>query len=89
MGDLVKQAQAGHEWLKVFLDIWPPRDALAEYMAAIRSARERGASDDDASAVGFDQLILQVPGLFPVQFQIRDAFITSSDFVWLHKHFYM
>lgn len=89
MASLVKEAQAGHEWLKIFLDVWPARDSLSEYMEAVKKVQQSGVSEFEASSVAFDALLLRVDGLFPGQFLIRDACITNSDFVWFNKHFYM
>jgi hypothetical protein len=89
MADLVRNAQVEHEWLKVFLDVWPARDALAEYMENIEKVTKSGVSNDEADSVAFDALLLRVRDLFPGQFLVRDACITNSDFVWFNKHFYM
>lgn len=82
---LVDYTQEGCEWVKVFLDVWPIRNAFEEYIGALR---KRPASVDAEDHV-LMEFMRQVDGLFPSQFLIRDACITSSDFVWLHKHFYM
>lgn len=89
MATLVRNAQVGHEWLKVFLDVWPARDALAEYMENIAKVTKSGVSSDEADSVAFDALLLRVRDLFPGQFLVRDACITNSDFVWFNKYFYM
>ncbi|MBZ5530062.1 MAG: hypothetical protein LAO20_01405 [Acidobacteriia bacterium] len=89
MTDLVQDTQAGHEWLKVFLDLWPARKAVTEFMEAVKKAQRNPVPGQDAFSVAFEQLLREVEGLFPAQFRIRDACITNSDFVWFHKHFYM
>ena len=83
--ELVDYTQEGCEWVKVFLDVWPIRNAFEEYMAAFR----KWPTGTDADHHVLMQLMHQVDGLFPSQFRIRDVCITNSDFVWLHKHFYM
>jgi hypothetical protein len=82
---LVDYTREGCEWIKVFLDVWPIRNAFEEYMAVLGKRRTSIDAEDHVLM----QLMRQVDGLFPSQFRIRDACITSSDFVWLHKHFYM
>jgi len=87
LAELVQDAQVGHEWLKVFLDVEPRRDSMAEYLHVYQEAEQAGAKD--ASSTAYDRLLRQVDSLFPSRFRIRDACVTNSDFVWFHKHFYM
>jgi len=85
--DLIQDAKQGTEWVKVFLDIWPRRNALMEYMQALMKAQQDRIPNPSASA--FSKLMDEADQMFPSQFQISDACITNSDFVWFHKHFYM
>jgi len=87
LAELVQDTQVGHEWLKVFLDVEPRRDFMAEFMNAYREADQAGAAD--AFSAAYDRLSREVDGLFPSRFRIRDACVTNSDFVWFHKHSYM
>lgn len=83
--DLVEGTRRGKHWLKLLLDVWPLRDALEEYITAIRPA-ERGPTFNDQ---GWARLLREAETMFPSEFRIRDACITNSNIVWVHKHFYM
>jgi hypothetical protein len=85
LNDLIEEGQKGYESLMIFLDLWPIRNAIAEYMQAVKQAQSTG----DPVATALDELLLRVNDLFPGTFKIRDVCITNSDFVWFHKHFYM
>jgi hypothetical protein len=86
---LLEAAAKGKEWLLVFLDLVPQGNPILDASNAATAARKAGVPDDEVFSYIFDRAVEALPSRFPARFRIVDACITNSDFIWVHKHFYL
>jgi hypothetical protein len=86
---LLDNLTPGREFVKIFLELFPKRDAWKEFMAEITRAQKVGMPAHEAVDVALERMMHEVDFLFPGTFKVTDACITNAECVWLNKHFYM